>query len=291
MKHLTIIPCYSRPEFLHYTLRHIEQAELSDQMMYLFSLDSGYTQDHWEVLNTFKYPYNVIQRGVMQYKLTKQSYNLLKAYEQGVLLSDKYIFMIEDDIFISKDFFKWHIEVQEKENPFCSIASKNNNTNFKTTTDLTAYYNGHPTDYQSLGVCFNKCIIAEHIIPHINSQYFENPVYYCQIKFPDAQKWIGHAFVEQDGLIRRIKANLDLKTIYPHVARCYHAGFYGYNRNLGKEFTGTLQDRINKLKPVFADVNKYKQSVQVPAYFTDSEPTDLNINNTKPLHYAKAEAI
>ena len=281
MNNIVIIPCYRRPEYLQLCLERIIKADLYDQMYYIFCLDNGYDKENFSIIKNFDLDGQIIHREHFKNKMMKQSRNLLYGYKNAYNLGANYIFLIEEDVMIANDFFRWHLDIHKKEKCFCSIASRNNNTFFKTTNDINKYYYGKKTDYQSLGVCFHRDIIKNYMLPHINMEYFNNPFRYFEHIFKN--NWLGREYGEQDGLIRRIKSNTNLPVVFPHVPRCHHAGLYGYNRNSRFKVRGNVQQKIIQLKKILANKEIYKSYCLRENFYKDSEPVNLTIKKYNNL--------
>ena len=272
MADVVIIPCFDRPEFLYCNLSLIQRAKMADALHYTFAVDRGASPENLRIIDKFPFSHNVITPPVSPNKLTKQSNNLLHAYQDAAMRSTGYVFLIEDDVFVANDFFYWHYLVQREElGIFCSIATLNHNTKRQPKDEPEQYYVGNKTDYQSLGVCFNKNMITDWILPHYNQDYLKHPSQYCTEHFPASS--IGHAYVEQDGLIRRIMEKHDLHAAFPVMPRAYHSGVYGKNR--GTYQRGTLEQRIDwVIKNCFSEKGIRKNS-QNEHFVFDSTPVRL----------------
>jgi hypothetical protein len=277
MKNVVIIPCFKRPEYLAIMLKYIELSDLACEQKYLFAYDFGADTDNLKVIDEFPFE-KIITKRAPRYGLTKQSANILMAYKEACQMTDGKIFLIEDDIFIGKDFFKWHLQIHD-DNPdiFCSIASRNHRQSFDTTNNYDEYYKGGLSDYQSWGVCWTKKVLIEFVINHFNRNYLFSPVSYCK-SIAIKESVVGSGYVEQDGLIRRIKERCGLDSIFPHVPRCYHAGVYSYNRNLKRKLTGSLTDKINQLINILSVPELYKSWCENEDFYKDSMPVDLTID-------------
>lgn len=234
---VVVIPCFNRPEFISICLELIQKAEQGD-LLYLFQVDFGYDPQVVEVIERFplkkeiKYtPSHTLQN--------KQSYSLLMGYENALQHNPDKIYLIEDDIFIANDFFIWH----EKNigNNFASIATKNHNAEIISTGDLAASYT--MSEYQSLGVCFQKSSIEE-ILSGITEEYYKDPKRYLKNRFPNSPISIGYC--EQDGLIRRIIQDKNHQVVFADVPRAFHAGYWGKSR--GVKPSGILEERICEVR-------------------------------------------
>lgn len=217
------------------------------------------------------------------YTVGKQSFALITGYRHCINLNCDLIHFIEDDVFISNDYFKYQEEAHRKEKfLFCSIGTRNNNSKDKTIEDVTAYYTKHNNEYQSLGVTWSK-LMLQRVLEFIKDDYFRDPYTYCYRNFPDAT--IGSSYVEQDGLIRRIREKyfLDLPVAFPHVPRGYHAGFQGKNRRGKYLLDDDLNLRIQQIQKIcFSDENM-RWIVNNPEEYEDSRPVNLVLPEWKDL--------
>lgn len=278
-----LIPCFDRPELLHETLGNLVRTGDLGTVHVIFKPDMGHHSDIRTVIDHYTpdmLSFEVIPPTTSRYRLTKQSFNVLSGYAIAASKSTGLVFMVEEDIQVSTDFFRYHRAIHAKEHLFASLSTKNHNRNVSTTDDPEAYYLS-TSDYCSLGVCMRATTITDLITPHLTEHYLRDPVKYCAAHFPGAPFAPGHA--EQDGLIRRIQHTSDLPTAYPHVPRAFHSGWYGYNRKRSP-LRGTLQDKINKVRETIYDTDKARAAAINPAWAKDSEPVNLNIepwNNLK----------
>jgi len=266
---------------LYFALKKIELAEGSENLKYVFNLDIGFNHTVLSVIRGFKYFKNSEIRpkkhGEFQgHKDAKQSYNLLEGYLYCAQRTDDLVYMIEDDIMVSNDFFKFHEHAHMVfGESFCSIAVKNPNRKIYETENCLESIYATSNDYCSLGVCFNKEIINKYIAPHINKEYFKDPYKYVESQFP--KSGISGSFCEQDGLIRRTQMGLDLPIIYPVVPRAYHAGYYGKNRK--KYLTGSYEKKKAMVEKIIFDDEQMRLNAMIPEYYEDSRPVNLTIEH------------
>jgi hypothetical protein len=215
----------------------------------------------------------IVQTNYTGYSTGKQSYNVMHNLVECAKRTHQYVYMVEDDIMVSNRFFEWHdLAHGAGDDVVCWIASRNNNTRFLTTEDQRAYYIGTTTDYQGLGISYSRDFILEYIAPHDKREYYSQPVNYCRRYFPDSS--IGHFFAEQDGLIRRVMEKNGMRAMFPHVAQCYHAGYYGKNRG-DMPSRMSLQDKINMISGVIFNPDVMKNSVEHQEWYEDSTPVSL----------------
>lgn len=270
-----VTPLYKRPEYFKLWTEILQTVDGAGDQFYIFCLDYGYDTVHDHLLKSFPYDYGIIKTPRTQYRLTKQSYNVLNGMMAGAKHSTGLVYYIEEDIFLAKDFFRFHREVHRQQpDIFCSIGTKNNNTSYDVTDDENSYYLSTNGDYQSLGSCFKKEVINEMIGRHFREEYFKDPVKHCTKHFPASS--IGKFFVEQDGLIRRILEQSGKATAFPHVPRGFHGGMYGYNRRDDQVKKMSIEQRVEKIKRVAFDKEALKKYVQHAEYYADSEPCRLD---------------
>lgn len=274
---VVVIPAYKRPEFLHWCLKQIQVADGASEHRYIFCLDVGYDKVHEAIIGLFPYAHEIIKRGRVVSAAMQQSYNVLMGLWYAAELTDGLVYLIEDDVMIANDFFAWHEAINKKEGLFCSIASKNvNRTVSRGSNRLEDYYLSSG-DYCGIGTAFPSSVIIQKIVPHIKQAYFTNPVSYIRTNlFVD---FIGDAYAEQDGLIRRIQHHSELPTAYPFVPRSYHAGFYGKGRQQTAYISG-LNERIDFVGSVIFSKEQMAKFALNEHFYYDSEPCNL-INNIK----------
>lgn len=278
MKHVVLIPAWRRPEFLWHCLANIQRAELADQMHYIFRFDQGHSIELHEVIKGFPFSHEVAVTAPSKYRIAKQSYSLLTGY---TLAADRapeggLVFMVEEDVLVATDFFRWHLAVHEQQPAlFCSIAVANPNRGREGMDGEVDEYYLSSDDYCSLGVALRREVIKSTLQPAMETAYFVDPVKYCLRRFPGSP--FGANFAEQDGLIRRLQwaSGGSLNPIaYPYRARAYHAGFYGKNRGAGP--VGNWRQRLDRISSVIYSDEAMRTFAKHPEWYEDSRPIDLN---------------
>jgi len=285
-----IMPGHSRPEYFKVWTELVKKAEGADKLFYIFCLDSGYDPIYDKLIDEFPYECGVIKMPVQPgLALGKQSRNVLNGMIAGAKYSDKYVFYVEEDIFIGREFFKWHYAVQKQQKDlFCSVGTKSNNTQYTVDGFASHYYVTDEPDYQALGNCFRKEVILDLIAPHFCDAYLTKPTEYCMRNWP--KSFIGSIWTEQDGLIRRILEQKKMKVAYPCLPFGFHSGFYGYNR-LPHLLNKKYEDRLEMVREVCFDKTKMKELLQPlgESYWKDSIPCELDthFDTLKRVHVDK----
>ena len=300
-----LIPTFNRPEFLTLALDCILHSDIPKGMTFVFQIDYGHDPDVVKVIDRFdnnlvkKYGQNapkIVKSFTLKSKFpskSKLSYNILTGYRNAVGYSDRYVYMIEDDVMIGESFWQFHEWVHDHSDTakafgegglFCSIGSKNPNREVKQTNDVKLWYTSSG-DYASVGVCFHKDVLKDIVLPHANEKYFSFPARY--IKNTIGLQGISAMYPEQAGLIRRLQIKSGLPIAFPYVPRAFHSGFYGKNRK-GYEIKGTLEDRIDAVRDIAFNIVRLRETVK-ERWVRDSEPCSLEAYDERLMfdqHYS-----
>ena len=306
-KHVVVIPCFNRPEMLWWNIDCIKKAEMADQMYYVFKPDTLFDQKILEIIKDFPFEHEVLtmpNTAISNLRnLGRQSYNVLTGYQYAASITDQMVFLIEEDIMIGKDFFKWHLEVhRDSPDIFCSIAVLNHNRqNIGAEAMGEAFgvedYYLTTKDFCSWGVAIHSQDIKQFIDRNCTHEYFMEPMKYIARKLPC--DFVGPTFVEQDGLIRRIQGLScrpyqseerkgltyyeDMAIAYPFKARAFHAGLYGKGRMKPPAFSrsGSLQAAIDYVGSIIFSEAAMKAHIENPDFFEDSKPQPLVLPDWK----------
>jgi len=280
---ILLVPCWRRPEMLWHCIDNICKAEGIEAMHVVFRPDSGFDPDNLAVIREHakRLPSHEIQPAPnCPYRRTKLSANILLGYLNAAARARRHVYMVEEDIMVGRDFFRWHAAVHaQRPGLFCSIAVRNHNREVHTPDDPDGYYLTSG-DYCSWGVCFDVAVIREHIAPHVNLAYLRRPKRYLRAHFAASKLSLG--FVEQASLLRRIQELGSLPIAYPATPRAFHAGFYGRNRPGTIE--GALRERVRRLDGMIYDCTAMRGAALSDRYAADSEPVPLDIISGQGLH-------
>ncbi len=287
---IVLVPCWRRPEMLWHCIDNLCKADGVQSMHVVFRPDSGYDADNIAVIHEFagRLPsYEIQPTPQCPYRRAKLSANILLGYMQAAALTRRYVYLIEDDIMVGRDFFRWHAAVHsQRESLFCSIAVRNHNRCVQTPDDPDGYYLTSG-DYCSWGVCFDRTVITGLIAPHVNLDYLSHPKRYLRRHFADSRVSLG--YVEQASLVRRIQEICARPIAYPATPRAFHAGFYGRNRPGG--IPGALDERVRRLDTMIYDATAMRGAALSERYAADSEPVRLDVVGGPGLHQLEAPSI
>lgn len=282
---VVVLPCWRRPEFLWHCLDNLTNTEEFGELHVLFRPDTGYSPEILEVIHEYapRLPSFEVQfPDRCPYRRTKQSANVLLGYLQAAVLSRRYVFLVEEDVMVARDFFRWHRAVHAAAGElFCSIAVRNPNGAHPPCDNPEEYYL-NTGDYCSYGVCFDRHVLRQLVAPHVNLAYMRRPKKYLRRQFPTSR--VGLGFVEQDGLLRRIQEAGSLPIAYPCLPRAFDAGFYGYNRPGG--LPGSLAERVGALGRIIYSPEAMRQAALRPEFAGVSTPINLRPPPWRAQHRA-----
>lgn len=264
MTDLVIIPTFDRPEFLWICLQNLYENMDSPNCNMEFWVCEDIHADKPKGFTTEIEMLAVIREwqpklGFQYFATTPHttygnSYNVLnslvRAADNG---SYRYVYLIEDDVLVTPDFFSWNEQAQEKFKPWASCAGRlNRSLNFQingpeaideTIKDVTACHSS-VTAYISWATCFSAQALRD-------------------IKSLDAAYDSFEKRFEQDVMIQRHIRRTKQITIFPFVPRAFHLGWWSYHRDGGMKLNGTLEERIIALRKIVKDPAKL-QAVKGP---------------------------
>src|SRR5579859_2077995 len=259
-----IVTTYNRPDYLRLCLEYLSRAEDAQTKEVQVSVDHGriLVREIYEVVNDFICVLNLSVNFREQHSYMGNSMNALESYKEAYQSDAKFVYLVEDDVLVQPDFFKWHEAVQAQGDFMCSIAYRCSRNPQVTRdpqleTDPTAYFTS-AQDYASIGVCWKRENLAP-IVEHACEAYYQNMNDYILKHFPDNR--FRECFTEQDGLIMRIMAVIHVLTSWPYMPRAWHFDVSGYHRLRSprlsyQEIKDILhsQEKINMVDKDFHDI-------------------------------------
>ena len=117
-KDIVVLPCWRRPEFLWHCLDNLTRAEGIDSVHVLFRPDTGFSPNNLEAIQTFADRLSSFEIHVADpcpFRRTKQSANVLLGYLDAGRRARQFVFLIEEDIMVARDFFRWHRAVHAQQ--------------------------------------------------------------------------------------------------------------------------------------------------------------------------------
>lgn len=263
MRDRVIIPTFDRPEMLALCLERIKQAEGTRDLDIYVYVDGHKDQRQVGLVETLEiaewYAPWVLTRTRQKHDFHGNSFSVLLALHEAFVSRCKHVFLIEDDVLVEPDFFAWQYR-QLKEHPdvFAVIGGKNTRNTIWKFDGVESYFTTGE-ELCSIGVGYPRSTLFK-IMPHICYPYFSDMVGYCKQTFPEHTG--NPNMAEQDGLIQRIMLREEHKVIWSNPVRAHHVGWYGYHRPHTERPTGTLEERIAKVREIIADPERLKRIAQ-----------------------------
>lgn len=258
MRDLILIPTFARPEYLDVCLDHIFRADGGTEKEIIITHDrhvndlSGVAKEidltrqvvaKWQ--NSFKNITLIVRE---PHPYIGNPCNFLEGYKAASSPLDvRYVYLIEDDVMVNKDFFTWHEAVQARGDYFVTVGWHCiRNPEVKPGTDPHGIIES-TRDFSSIGICWKREKL-EPLVHHAKVEFYRNMAGYLRNAFPGSPIPAGQ-WTEQAGVITRLlHETRDRWVAWPVQRRCSHVGVSGYHRPKGHRFAGELEDRVRDLK-------------------------------------------
>lgn len=265
MRDVVIMPAYFRPEYTALALEYLAAADGASEKEVWVMQDRARENNGAlrAELPAMQQVYNAYALGGKFAKMEWHNRepnnfvgnpcNFLEAYKRAYSQTDiRYVYLVEDDVLVSKDFFRWHEAVQATDDFFVTVGWHCvRNPEVLPSTDPTEYITSY-RDYSSIGVCWKREKLAP-FVKHARLEYYRDMAGYLKGAFPGSPIPAGQ-WTEQAGIVTRLlHETRDRLVAWPSLRRCSHVGVNGYHRPKGYKFTGTLEVRIEALRAAVSD--------------------------------------
>lgn len=259
MRDLILIPTFARPEYLQLCLEHIAAADKGEVPKDVWVMHDRHTYDQPHIAKEVELSRAVANKFVVNfYERSPHPYignplNFLELYKSAYEKKDvRYVFLIEDDVLVAKDFFKWHEAVQARGDYFITVGWHCiRNAEVKPSQDPTAYIES-TRDFSSIGICWKRENLAP-FVKHAKVNYYRAMRNYLADAFPGSPINPGQ-WTEQAGIVTRLLHETRNRWVaWPSLSRVAHVGISGYHRPGGHRFSGTLEQRVADLRKAVVD--------------------------------------
>ncbi len=256
MVDLVLIPTYMRPEYLSLCLEHVAKAKGDRDLAVRIFYDNRLGSQNPLTIKELQLTEQVVKQFSTQLDVAMQvraphpyvgnPSNFLEAYKTAYATDARYVYLIEDDVMVGWDFFKWHEAVQARNDYMCTVGWHCiRNPQAQVSNDPTAYIDTR-RDFSSIGVCWKREKLGQ-VVKHAVKEYYQQMNVYLGRNFPKSPIGPG-LWTEQAGLIMRILLETQQLVAWPCLSRCAHVGVSGYHRPGGFRFEGTLDERVAALR-------------------------------------------
>ena len=256
-KDVVLVIAWQRAAFLLATLDNVLRAQLADEHVFVFQLDEGFSVDVLAVACAWPLEKRIVLAPPHAdfTPANSNSYSVLEAYRYGEMvargLCSQLLYLLEEDIFVAKDFFRFHraahtnvngLLPSERPAVFAVSAYNSEHSSACDDPDLprakAERLHGEVYTrqfYHSLGVSFRVDTLPT-ITQHAARGFYEDRVAYNEQHFGTLSIYHGTEQLapadlpEQDALIGARQYTVSgLYTLFPYCSRAFHAGFTGYN--------------------------------------------------------------
>jgi hypothetical protein len=249
IKQIVVMPTLKRLEMLALALERLARTNESDLDVRIFA-DTDANLEELDYVRDNYYPDAMIFHAGPHVDVPSGMWNILNALKQGYETAADLIYIVEEDVLVKPDFFKWHQSAQEP-----GILA----TCGRRMQGALASY----SQYTNPGSCFSLDKLRL-VVKHITKDLFNNRRAYMDGVFGR----MDEVSDLDDGLIRRIARFYGLPVKYPDIPKCSHIGFTAYNRYFGwTNNEGDIKYRIEKLRMMLPTVDMKSR------YTHDFEPS------------------
>jgi hypothetical protein len=277
MRDIVIVPTYDRPEFLWVCLEQLFKAKGANEKWVWVCEDIHADKPksfvtEMEMLATIRYFENLTERylwpklkyvGRKPHTTYGNSYNLLAAVQEASTADAEKVYIVEDDVLVTKDFFEWNDQVFSNLPPWVACAGRlNRSLNFamngpdamdESIKDVNAC-KAVIGAYNSWATCFSRQALDE-IVSIIPSYDTFRPGF------------------EQDMLIQNHMRRNKLVSVWPFVERAFHFGWTSYHR-CGRPITGNLEEKVKFIQTAVRSKSILCEMASLQEMDTFFDPTE-----------------
>lgn len=258
MTDVVLMPTYNRPEYLWLALEALAATDGGPEKHLLISHDR-HNRDLTQVQRDLELSKQVAEHFKPQFASLSfhvrdphpyigNPLNFLELYKEAYLHEQyRYVYLVEDDVLVGKDFFRWHEAVQPTQDFLCTVGWHCvRNPEVPRTDDPTGYIVS-TRDFSSIGVCWRREALAP-LVKHARVEFYRDMRNYLATAFPGSPIAPGQ-WTEQAGVVTRLLHETRTRWVaWPGLARCFHIGVSGYHRPNGRRFAGDLSLRVAELR-------------------------------------------
>lgn len=256
-KAIVVMPSLKRPEMLALALEKLAIAKQRSRLfrpsefilnIFADASDDNRFQEIEYVQKTYC-PEAIVTRTHIRPSVPSGMWNILFSLKKGYESGADLVFLCEEDVLVSSNYFDWHVQAQASGDYLATCGRK--------LPRLPSY-----AKYTNPGACFKHDKLGL-IVPHINEELFRDRVTYYNTQFGRMEELSQL----DDGLVRRIAKAGGHEVLYPESPKCAHIGFMAYNRYDGWLNLGDIQTRIAGLRKMLPKVNpdaRYTKDFEPP---------------------------
>jgi len=242
---VVVMPSKNRPEMLALSLEKIALTPEGQYLDVRIYLDHGGNLAETEYVRDTYLPTAEIFQAKEHISVLSGCWNILQSLKAGYETEARLIYLVEEDVLVSKSFFSLHNRIHGTGTYFVTCGRR---------------LGKFPTDfYSNPGTCYRRESI-EKVLPHINDDYFRDPGGYLDKHFPTMAGMDGPL---DDGLIRKVQRSVNGRVLCTDPATAFHQGFKYYGKlDPWVNRTGTIQERIQRLRKILSEIKSTDRYAQ-----------------------------
>jgi hypothetical protein len=207
---VVVMPAAKRPEFAALALEQLGQSWYCPEI--LLCVDTCGDRKEFQHVYDWYAPQgtSLIFRGDHP-PVSSGCWNISTSIKDGYETGSDYVFLVEEDVLIYRDFFTYHWgEMEAGAKVSCGRA-------------CPLFNKRYPTMYTNPGSCFSRDFL-DLLVPHINDEFFTDVAKYFERRLPFPATPGLHGL--DDGLIRRVLLREYWQPVIPPMdnPRCAHIG-------------------------------------------------------------------
>jgi len=194
---------------------------------------------------------------------------LMSAQSRG----NSHVLLVEEDVWMSSDFFHFHSLVVERlknESNIILVSAKKQRALARKCTDRRVCLTLSGKHYDSLLPSFSIHTLALILddFELLKFEYYKHPKIYFQKRFDNP----SYPFPDQDGIFRSHLEKNGFKVYAPECPRGFEAGYYGGLNRIGDHPKGNLEEQVDFL----LKLNATAMNAMHRGAYRDYEHVDLN---------------
>jgi hypothetical protein len=175
------------------------------------------------------------------------SYNVLSALQKAAQYAEGKVYLIEDDVLVTPDFFEWNDMVFNQYDAKVVCAGRlNRSLNFR--------FNGPDAMDESI----RDVNAVKKVVGAYNSWATCFSLSFMEMFKDSIDQFKMRPGFEQDTMIQDRMRICKIASIWPYVPRAYHMGWYSYHRTGGFRPQGTLEQRVKDFQKVMSNSTKLR---------------------------------
>jgi hypothetical protein len=279
---LVAVSAAQRPAMLICTLQYLIKGFDAEYQDYMFIVDKHYNKNILAIIRAFPFKQTTYYSNAHDFLESRgkgglNAYPILEGLRFALMSAQSrgntHILLIEEDVWISSDFFQFHslvVQRLQNESNFIMVSAKKQRALARKCTDRRVCLTLSGKHYDSLLPSFSIHTLALILdnLELLKFEYFKNPGSYFKKRYNNP----SYPFPDQDGIFRVHLEKHGFKVYAPECPRGFEAGYYGGLNRIGDHPRGNLEEQVDFL----LKLNVTQMNAMHRGGYRDYEHVDLN---------------